>query len=346
MDSRTLAAIARGNGLATTRQLVGCGIDVRQIARWVRTHRLVVVRRGVYTTAELWESWDALHDRPLARVRAVDLTLQVPHVRSHDSAALLWGIPLIRPQDAGLHVTRRHLRASTTKAGVRHHGARYGDHRATEVAGLTTLDIPRTVADLAREHGYLAGLVAADGALQLGISRAELAAVGGEMTGWPHSLVVQACIAAADPGAESVLESLARDLLQEAGLGPVETQFPVAIPGGVAYVDLRVGRHLFEADGRIKFVPFSDGGVARDDPRNAVWQERRRQQQVCGDVFGMTRLTWADMWGAARERAKQRARADVATTERRYGRELPADVAQFAAKMRGRRSGRAGLSVG
>lgn len=302
----------------------------------------MTVRRGVYTTRELWESWDLVREQPLARVRAVALTLRVPHVRSHDSAALLWGLPLIRPQDAGLHVTRRHLRASTTQAGVRHHGAAYGDHRAVEVEGLSVLDIPRTVADLARTHGYRAGLVAADGAMQLGVTRSELAAAAREMTGWPHSLVAGAVVVDADPGAESVLETLARELIIEAGLGPVETQFPVRIPGGVAWVDLRVGRHFFEADGRIKFIPDSEGGLARTDPRTAVWDERRRQQQVCGDRFGISRLTWADLWGDARERAKERLRAEVAATERRYGTELPADVAEFAALMRGRRYRTAG----
>ena len=332
-----LAAVARGNGLVTAQQLAECGFDARLVRRWVKSGRLVAVRRGVYTTGELWESWDIVRERPLARVRAVDLTLRVPHVHSHDSAALALSLPLIRPQAAGLHVTRRHLRASTTKAGVRHHGAAYGDHRAVVAKGLSVLDIPRTVADLAREHGYRAGLVAADGAMQRGVSRSELAAAAREMTGWPHSLVVAAVVADADPGAESVLESLSRELLVECGLGPVETQFPVKVPGGVAWVDMRVGRHLFEADGRIKFVPDSEGGYAGTDPRTTVWDERRRQQQVCGDVFGMSRITWADIWGSARERAQRRFVAEAAATERRYGSELPADVEEFAARMRGRR---------
>ena len=313
VDSRMLAAIARGRGLVTAQQLARCGFDARLVRRWVKTGRLVTVRRGVHTTAELWDAWDLVRERPLAQVRAVELTLRVPHVHSHDSAALALSLPLIRPQEAGLHVTRRHLRASTTKAGVRHHRARYGDHRATTASGLTVLDIPRTVADLAREHGYRAGLVAADGAMQLGVSRSELAAAAQEMVGWPYSSVVDAVVADADPGAESVLESLSRELLAECGLGPAETQFPVRLPDGVAWVDMRVGRHLFEADGRIKFVPDSEGGYARTDPTTAAWDERRRQQQVCGDVFGMSRITWADLWGSARDRAKLRLVAEAAS---------------------------------
>lgn len=332
-----LAAIAKGGGLATSRTLVAHGIDPRQIRVWARAGRLVAVRRGVYTTAELWEAWDCYRERPLARARALELTLRVPHVHSHDSAAIVHRIPLLRPHEADLHVTRRHLRASTTQAGVHHHGARYPDHRALVIDGLPVLDVPRTVVDLIREHGYRDGLVAADGAMQLGVSRADLAEAARETSGWPYSLTVDAVVADADPGAESALETLARELTQEAGLGPVETQFPVRIPGGVAWADLRVGRHLIEADGFIKIVPAELGGVADVDARRALWEERKRQQLVCGDGFGMTRLDYADHWGAARERAKERLLAENAVTVRRFGTELTPEQAEFAARMRGRR---------
>lgn len=332
-----LAAIAQGGGLVTRHALLAHGLDARQIRTWVRAGRLVVVRRGVYTTAELWASWDLYRERPLARVRAVELMLRVPHVLSHDSAALVHRIPLLRPHEAEPHVTRRHLRASMTQAGVHHHGARYPEGRALVVDGLPVLDVPRTVVDLAREHGYREGLVAADGAMQLGVSRSELARAAREMTGWPHSLTVRAVVADADPGAESVLESLARELTAETGLGPIETQFPVRVPGGVAWVDLRVGRHLIEADGFIKIVRSDQGGVAGADARRALWEERKRQQLVCAGGFGMSRLEWADHWGAARELAKERLLAENAVTVRRFGTELTPDQAEFAARLRGQR---------
>ena len=332
-----LAAVAAGEGLVTARALHERGIDARLIAGWVRRGRLVVVRRGVYTTAELWESWDPYRQRPIARVRAVDLTLQVPHVVSHDSSALLQRVPLLRPQDAAPHVTRRHMRASLTQAGVHHHGARYPDRRVVEVDGLRVLDVPRTVIDLTREHGYRAGLVAADGAMQLGVSRAELAAAAAEIRGWPYSLTVDAVVADADPGAESVLETLARELAAEAGLGPVETQFPVRIPGVVAWIDLRVGCHLIEADGRIKFQRASEGGVADGDAEQVAWDERRRQHLVCAEGLGMTRLVYADCAGVAREQAKRRLLDEYAVTVRRFGTRLPPHLEEFAALMRGRR---------
>lgn len=293
------------------------------------------VRRGVYTTAELWESWDSYRERPLARVRAAHLTVVVPHHFSHDSAALVQRLPLLQPQDSGVHLTRLDLRAATTKAGVRHHGAQYDERRALVVEGLPVLDIPRTVVDLTREHGYRAGLVAADGAMQLGVSRAELAAAASEMAGWPFSLTVNAVVEDADPGAESVIETLARELVLEAGLAPVETQFPVRTASGTAWADLRVGRQLIEADGRIKSKPIEDGGLADRDLEQLLWDERRRQREVCAEGFGMMRLTYADHFGAARERAIARLLAEYAVTEQRFGTELTPLQAEFAARMRG-----------
>lgn len=333
-----LAALARGAGLVTAADLRSLGIDRRIVADWVRRGALITVRRGVYTSAELWAAWDEYRDRPLARIRAAELTLTIQHVFSHDSAALLHGLPLLRPQESAVHVTRRHLRGSMTKAGVHHHGARHDQERATEIAGLPVMDIPRTVVDLSREHGYRAGLVAADGAMQLGVPRAAMAKAAAEMTGWPHSLTVNAVVRDADPGAESALETLARELVIETGLGPVETQFPVRIPGGVAWIDLRVGCHLIEADGRIKFQSTDQGGVAAQSSGATLWSERKRQHLVCAEGLGMTRLDYADHWGAAREQAKERLLAEYAVTIGRYGTELPPHLEEFAAQMRGRRN--------
>lgn len=342
MDSRILAATARAGGLVTAGQLRQVGVSTRHLTTLVAAGRLVSVRRGVYTTAELWETWDDYHARPLARVRAADLTLRITHVFSHDSAAIVQGVPLLRPQDSAVHITRTDMRGTRTKAGIHHHGAKYRPERVLVVDGLPVLDIPRTVVDLAREHGYRAGLVAADGAMQLGVSRSKLAASAREMAGWPFSLTVDAVVADADPGAESAAETLGRELVVEAGLGPVETQFPVRIPGGVAWLDMRVGRHAVEVDGKVKIVSADDGGVARKEATQVLWDERKRQQLVCAEGLGMSRLSWEDYWGEARERAKDRIRAEYAVTAERFGTELPPHLAEFAARMRGRRYKTAG----
>ncbi|MEJ7795688.1 MAG: type IV toxin-antitoxin system AbiEi family antitoxin domain-containing protein [Nocardioides sp.] len=337
MDSRVLAAVAQGDGLVTVRDLHLLGIEPRQVARWLKAQQLQQVRRGVYTTRDLWETWDEYYDRPLARIRAARRTLRLPFVFSHDSAAIPQRIPLIRPQDADVHITRTHLRGSRTSSGIHHHGARYQPGEVVEVAGLFLLAPARTAVDIAREHGYRAGLVAADGAMQLGVTRTQLHDAAGAMVGWPHSLVVKSAIADADPGAESPSETLGRELLHECGFEQVETQFPVNTPSGVRWTDLRVGRHVFEVEGRKKSKPVADGGLADRDLEQILWDQRKRQREVCAQGLGMSQIVWADYWGRARERAKLRLRQEYAVTEHRFGTDLTAQQAEFAARMRGRR---------
>lgn len=337
MDSRVIAALAAGNGLVTGRHLRELGFDARLVARWVRRGELVAVRRGVYTTRGLWESWDEYVARPTALIRAAHLTMDVPHVFSHDSAAILQRLPLLRPQDSEVHVTRNGVNGSRLRYGVRHHGAPYHPDQIRHVDGLPCLDVPRTVADIAREHGYRAGLVAADGALQLGFSRADLEAAAAPMRSWPGRTTVGAVLADADPGAESAAETLGRELVKELGIGDVETQFPIRIPSGVVWCDLRVGCHMFEIDGRKKSRPIAEGGLAEGDQHQLLWDERRRQRDVCAEGVGMSRIYWEDFWGASRERARERLLREYEVTARRFGTTLPPHLEELARQLRGRR---------
>lgn len=331
------AAVAAGRGVVTARRLCELGIPGRLIAQWCRRGLLVPVRRGVYTTHELWESWDKYAARPTARIRAAHLTLQIPHVFSHDSAAIVQEVRLLRPQDSAVHVTREDMRGTRSRFGIEHHGAVMHESRVVRVSGLDVLDIPRTVADLAREHGYLAGLVAADGVLHGGMPRSELRAAADEMVGWPFSITVRAVVEDADQGAESVGETLMRDLVVGVLGEEAETQFPVRTRRGVRWCDLRVGRQLFEFDGRIKYQDPEDGGVADRELEQILWQERRRQGDVTDEGFGMTRLTYADHWGTARAETERRVRRDFEDSVRRYGTELTPQQAEVAARLRGRR---------
>jgi len=234
-----------------------------------------------------------------------------------------------------LHITRDDLRGSRTRFGIEHHGALVDPARVGVVDGLPALDVPRTVVDLAREHGYVAGLVAADGALRAGFPRDVLADAATAMTGWPFSLTVRAAVEDADDGAESVGETLMRELVLGCGLGATfETQFPVLTRRGVRWCDLRVGRQLFEFDGRIKYLAVEDGGVDDRELEQILWSERRRGVDVTDESFGLTRLVYADHWDGARVAAEQRIQRDYADTVARFGTELTAAEIELAARLR------------
>jgi hypothetical protein len=329
--------------LVTAAALAQVGVGPRYVARLVRSGRLVAVRRGIYATSELWDSWDEFRDRPLARVRAAEHSIVVEHVVSHDSAALVHDLPLLRPQTAAVHITRADMRGTRVQNGVEHHGAAYDPDQVVELDGLLVLDIPRTVADLAREHGYRAGLVAGDGAMQRGVTRAQLRDAARRMAGWPYSLTVAAVVEDVDPGAETAGETLSRELVAECGLGqPIEPQFPVATDEGVAWIDLRIGRHLVEFNGRVKVRSVEDGGLRDRELEAVLWDERKRATSVCSRGFGMTPLVYADFWGERRELAKRRIQREYAATTDRYGTELTPEMLAFAEQMRGRRYRSAG----
>ena len=332
------ALVAQGHGLVTAARLAEAGIDIRVVRDWVRHGVLIPVRHGVYTTADLWAAWDDFRDRPLARIRAARLCQRVRHVVSHDSAGIVQEMRLLRPQESEVHFTREDMRGHRSKAGVHHHGAAYLHEQVRLVAGIPVLDVPRTVVDLAREHGYRAGLVAADGALHAGVARADLRAAAQQMWRWPNSLTVRAVVEDADAGSESVGETLTREFIVELGLGlEVETQFPVPVPGGVAWCDVRVGRQMVEFDGRIKYQQPEQGGVADRELEQILWDERRRERDICANQLGVSRLVYADFWGDRRARAIERFRAEFEATAARFGTELPPHLAEFAARMRGQR---------
>lgn len=311
-------AIAAGYGAAELRALLRPGGD------WI------AVRRGAYADRHVIEAASAT-DRLIAKDWAAHLVTRVPHIMSHDSAARLHRVPLVDSESTESHITRPRLSGARNEHGIRHHLARR-PVSVEDVGGLIATGMARTVIDLGRWHGYAQCVVAADNALRAGVPRADLIAELGRETAWPNTAAVLAAVSFADAGADNIAESLSRILVSELGFGPVDTQFAVLTADGrIVWCDLRVGCHVFEFDGRIKFTPVGQGGVATKPIEQVLWDERKRQQQICAVGLGMSRLTWSDLHGAARERTKTRLREEYAVTHARFGGVLPAHLAEFAA---------------
>lgn len=314
--------IARQWGLITRRQALDAGLSSPHIDGLVRTGRWVRVRRGVYMPAELWAALDVYDGPARARARAADLQMRAAHVLSHESAARELGMPILAPDEEVIHVTRRTARGNGVEHGVKHHVAPYSPSQVVVVDGVPVLDAARTAADIAREHGYVHGLVACDSARQAGSSLADLWEAVAPMVCWPEVTVVRNAIQDSDPGAESVGETLGRILLGELGIGPVTTQFEIRDETGWARCDMRVGRHLFEFDGFKKYVRTEHGGLAVTDVEEVVWREKQREDWLRGHRLGMSRLIWADYWGERRAIAKERILREYAATCAAFGTDI------------------------
>ena len=300
----------------------------------------VTVRRGIYLKRERWEECDEDQQWWL-RDRAAHLSMSKRHVLSHDSAARGLGLKLLTPDTRLTHITRPGVGGSRTEHGVKHHLGRVAPLRLTAVDGVRLTGIARTALDIAREHGFEAGVVTVDSARRAGATLTALRRELALMRSWPGVNTARAVAAFSDPGAESPGESLARILVSELGIGSPETQFPVRLGDArVAWTDLRVGCHIFEFDGRVKYRSREDGGVASGNLGDVLWEEKTRQDAICSEGLGMSRIVWGDLWGQARAVTLSRLRGEHALTVARFGEQLPARLAEFAESLRSERLAR------
>ncbi len=151
------AVLARQRGLITRRQALDLGISSAHIAGLVRTGTWVLVRRGVYMPGDLWRALNVYDGRERMRARAAHLQARAAHVLSHECAARELEMPILAPDEAVIHITRRTPWTGKVMHGVKRHVASYSDHQVVVVDGVPVLDAARTAVDIAREHGYVHG---------------------------------------------------------------------------------------------------------------------------------------------------------------------------------------------
>ena len=75
-------------------------------------------------------------------------------------------------------------------------------------------------------------------------------------------------------------------------------------------------RLLGEFDGKIKYGRLLRPG---DEPGEAVFREKRREDEMRGESFGMTRWIWADLMPPGRRVFLQRLRADLNRSAALFG---------------------------
>src|ERR671912_1883097 len=90
--------------LRSRRTLLASGWSERAIAAAARAGHLLLVRRGWYLEGDIADAlWpEGLH---LAHVIAVARDASGAGAASHESAAVVWGLPLYRHRVARVHVT-------------------------------------------------------------------------------------------------------------------------------------------------------------------------------------------------------------------------------------------------
>ena len=335
-NHKVRAVMAANGGLLTWAEARDSGLSSSQLRSLIRSEALVPLRRGLYVDGELWRSLDPYREQHRLRTRAVLRGLKRGYVVSHDSSAHEHGMEILLPPVPFTHITRPGSTTAWSRYGVKHHYAGFRDSQIVVVDGLEVLDIARTAVDMAREHGEPYGEIACDAAMRAGVTRAALRKACAPMISWPHIRGARRAVDFADPGAQTVIETLGRMMVAELGIGTVETQFPFRREDGrVAWADMRVGCHLFETHGKIKLLTPEEGGVADRPAGEVAWQLRKRDHQTFREGLGTSHIYWEDCWPPRRAEALKRLREEFEDTVRRFGTELPERLVRQAQEIRG-----------
>jgi hypothetical protein len=330
------ATMAANGGLLSWAEARDHGLTSGQLRHLLRDGVLVPLRRGLYADGELWRSLDPYREQHRLRTRAVIRGLKRGYVISHDSAAHEHELEILVPPDPHTHITRRGSTTAWTRYGVKHHYAGFKPEQVVEIDGLEVLDLARTAVDIAREHGEPYGEIACDAAMRRGVTRAELYEACDPMTNWPHIQRIRRAVAFADPGAQTAIETLGRILVKALGIGPIDTQFPYRLSDGrVRWADMRVGCHLFETHGKVKFLTPEEGGVAEAPPSEIAWQARKRDRLTFLEGLGTSNIYWEDYWPDNRAESLKRLREEYDDTVRRFGTTLPERLERQAREIRG-----------
>jgi hypothetical protein len=256
----------------------------------VERGELVRITRGYYATAELAELVPDLDIGALLLSAGAAATALGPSaVVSHETAAVLHGLSLLRPPPAVLTVTRPPgVGSRSARQGLRVHSAALPAEHVGGRLGVPMTTVARTVIDLARVLDFRAAVVVADSALQQKLtSIKELKAVIAACPRWRGVRTATQVVEFADGRAESPLESLARLAFHDCGLPPPELQVVVATAGEfIARVDFmwKQFRTVAEADGAAKY-----------EDKSRASHEFRRDARLRDAGFEVVHFTWKDI---------------------------------------------------
>jgi predicted transcriptional regulator of viral defense system len=191
MTSPRLPDSGRLAGVVTTAELVEAGLAKKSIRALARREILTAVRRGVYARTDLIHR---LPGQPQSRDRLLSIAAAVAAaggdaVASHEDAALIHGIDLLRRPSASLIAVSRPRGRDGVLTGppeVRIRRTALPASQVTVVYRIPVTSVAKTVVDLARTTPFKSGVVAADSALhRRKTSKAELRSVITTSRRWP-----------------------------------------------------------------------------------------------------------------------------------------------------------------
>lgn len=290
MNDLLRARLAAQAGVVTAREAYFCGYTSVSLSRLVASGDLFRVRAGCFVEGRLLAK-ASLQTRLALTAGAVSRGYRPPHAISHVSALAVHGLPLLNISAEVVHLTLTGPGCPRTLHGLRVH-PELPHSVARERDGVRVVHPAMAVVQSAALAGIVAGVAAADAALASGqVTMKDLEVAVRVARLGPGRADARAVVELADGLAESPGESWARVLFVSLGLPRVESQVEIRDARGklVGRVDFlfRTCRTIVEFDGLVKY-----GGA---DGRQALIDEKRREDALRSLGYQVVRLTWRDL---------------------------------------------------
>jgi very-short-patch-repair endonuclease len=254
--------------------------------RWLRLTRDVYVEPGGWPANEQpWERARRLH---ILMTRAVVDRMGPDAVVSHQSAAVLHGLPTWGLDLGRVHVTRAARRTRSDTTVVVHRSPIEADE-IMEVAGIRVTTPARSIAETTCISSYEVGVVLGDAAAHQKLTTPDqLVTTADRHKHWIGSPAARAAARFADGLSESVGESRLRVLMANEGLPTPKLQVVIRDEHGrlIGRVDFLLPRRLI--------VEF-DGAQKYGDGTDAVLAEKWREDCLRARGYRVVRTSWSDL---------------------------------------------------
>ena len=269
------------------------------------------IGRGQYIDARRWLELD--DDRRYSlRVRGAATLRRTELVLSHQSAAVIWGLPSRVRWPDEVHFTTERTRGGRSKPGIVKHAIGLDARSITRKDGLLVTTVARTVIDLATTLDLRGALAAADHALAIDprnrvpplITRAELLEEWERMLPFRGSVRARAVIDFATSLSGSVNETDSRVTIALIGFPEPILQQRFIVDDREFFTDFfwLAQSGVGEADGRSKyFDELLRGGRS---PEQVVYDEKLREDGIRRQVNGFAR--WDSTTGRSQSRLRAR----------------------------------------
>jgi very-short-patch-repair endonuclease len=290
MNDLLVARLSAQGGFVTAIEAHSCGYTNVGLHRLVATGDLFRARAGCFVDGRLLNGASP-EGRHAITARAVSRGYRQPHAISHVSALVILGLPLLNVAADVVHLTLTGPGPPRTVPGLRVH-PELPDSVVRLRDGDRVVHPAMAIVQSAALVGVTAGVAAADAALHSGqVTRKDLEIALRVARLGSGRADARAAVDLADGLTESPGESWTRMLFVSLGLPRVEPQVEIRDSRGrfVGRVDFlfRAQRTIVEFDGLVK--------CAGADGRQALVDEKRREDALRSLGYQVVRLTWRDL---------------------------------------------------